>query len=80
LLLVEQGSGAVDKASELEFRITPNAIAVKAGKQCRGGSSIKALVVIENANSQCIPHSSRIPAPPLRQNQPAGEKLIGLTA
>jgi hypothetical protein len=62
LLLVKQGASSVDEASKLEFRITANALAVKAGKQCRGGSAIKALVMIENAYSQCMPQFCRIPA------------------
>jgi hypothetical protein len=80
LLLVKQGARPVDKASELEFRITANALAVKAGKQCSRGRSIKALIVIENANSQMhspLEQNSRAAA---SSNQPAGEKLIGLTA
>ncbi len=52
LLFIEQRSGAMDEAGELELGIAADALAVKAGKQRGGGGSVKAFIVIEDPNSQ----------------------------
>ena len=62
LLLIEQRAGAVNQARELKFGVAADALPVKAGKQRGRRSSVEALVVIKNANSQSIPRSTRIPA------------------
>ena len=52
LLFVEQRAGAVDQAGEHEVGVAANALAVEAGEQRGGGSSVKTFVVIEDPDSQ----------------------------
>ena len=49
---VEQCSGAMDETGKGELGVFADALAVEAGEQRGGGSSVKTFVVIENPNSQ----------------------------
>jgi hypothetical protein len=52
LLFVKQGASAVDQSGEDKIDIAANALAIEARKQGGRGSSVKTLVVVENADSQ----------------------------
>ena len=56
-LLIEKRAGAMNQSGKFEFHIALDALAIKAGEQRGRGSAVEALVVIENANSQSMPHS-----------------------
>ena len=45
------------QSAELEFSVGANALAIKAGKEGGGRSSVETLVVVEDPNSQCMPQS-----------------------
>src|SRR6476646_8110263 len=62
LFFVEQRSRSMDETCKFKIDICPNTFAVKAGEQCRRGSSIKTLVVIKDPNSHCVPRFVEIPA------------------
>jgi len=73
LILVEQGSGTVDQAGEFELGVAADALAVEAGEQRGGRSSVKAFVVIEDPYAQRIPQSANRFPP--AENHAAGMEL-----
>jgi hypothetical protein len=76
LILVEQSAGAVDQTREFEIGIAANALAIEAGKQRGGGSSVKTLVVIEDPYSQSVPQSIE-EFPPFQATLPAWNCVAG---
>src|SRR5579872_2198395 len=52
LLIIKQRTRAVDETGENEVGVLADTLAVEARKQRGGGSPVKALVVIENPDSQ----------------------------
>src|SRR5689334_20899404 len=48
ILFIEQGTGAMDQAGELEIHAGTDALAVKAGKQRRRSSAVKTFAVKED--------------------------------
>lgn len=76
VVFVEQSASAVQQTRKHEVDIVANAFSIEARKQCRRGSAVKALIVIENSNSQIGSYSclSRLRHPQIEQEG----KLIGM--
>src|SRR5262249_19332222 len=78
LLLIKQRPGPMQQPHELELHIIADTLAVKTGEQSRGGSTIKAFVVIKDPNSQAISFPEFRPPGWGGSQFPFMEKQIGL--
>ena len=63
---VKQRSRAMQQAGKDKAGVFADALAVEAGEERGGGSSVKALVVVEDSDFQSIPQLSKISADPRR--------------
>jgi len=72
---IEERSRAMQQAGEDEGGVFANALAIKTGEECGGGSTIETLVVVENSDFHSMPQlckNSRRPQDRIRWISVAG--------
>jgi hypothetical protein len=52
---IKERSRAMQKAGEDEVGVFANALAIKTGEECGGGSTVETLVVVENSDFHSMP-------------------------